>query len=204
MFIFFILAFTALFSPLSTIDQIQVIIWFSLYLLTNFIIGFHPFSFKWNIIRLISVLMIFYITIRNLDQSIYFLSLLMPVSQDKIDFVHDFEVKSMNFYKNKSSVFYLKNLTLDITNFINNLNEDDNYWVSLSFYPDISGYNMEDGLKLYISDPILINKDSSPFLLTQFILHRLNVMIDFYYLDDSIINSEDPVIIVKFTEIELN
>jgi len=63
---------------------------------------------------------------------------------------------------------------------------------------------MEDGLKLYISDPILINKDSSPFLLTQFILHRLNVMIDFYYLDDSIINSEDPVIIVKFTEIELN
>jgi len=51
----------------------------------------------------------------------------MPVSQDKIDFVHDFEVKSMNFYKNKSSVFYLKNLTLDITNFINNLNEDDNY-----------------------------------------------------------------------------
>lgn len=63
---------------------------------------------------------------------------------------------------------------------------------------------MDDALKLYISDPILINKDSSPLLLTQFINHKLNVMIDFYYLDDSIINSKDPVIIVKFTEIELN
>lgn len=134
MFILFILAFTALFSQLSTIDQIQVIIWISLYLLTNFIIGFHPFSFKWNIIRLLSILVIFYITIRNLDLSIYYSSLLMPFSQDKIDFVHDFEVKSMNFYKTKRSVFYIKNLTLDITNFINNLNENENYWVSLSFF----------------------------------------------------------------------
>jgi len=59
-------------------------------------------------------------------------------------------------------------------------------------------------MQIYICDPILINKDSSPLLLTQFINDRLNVMIDFYYLDDSIINSKDSIIIVKFTEIELH
>jgi len=51
----------------------------------------------------------------------------MPFSQDKIHFVHDFDVKSIKFYDIKNSLFYLKNLTLDITNFINNLNEEDNY-----------------------------------------------------------------------------
>ena len=204
MFILFILALTALFYHVSTIDQIQVIIWILLYLVTNFIIGFHPFSFKWNIIRVFSIIMILYITIRNIDQSIYITSLLMPFSQDKIHFVHDFDVKSIKFYDIKNSLFYLKNLTLDITNFINNLNEEDNYWISLSFYPDISVYNIDGAMQIYICDPILINKDSSPLLLTQFINDRLNVMIDFYYLDDSIINSKDSIIIVKFTEIELH
>jgi hypothetical protein len=56
---------------------------------------------------------------------------------------------------------------------------------------------------MYISDPILINRDSNPLLLTKFIMNRLNLMTDLYYLDDSIINSSDPVIIVKYTEIKL-
>jgi hypothetical protein len=59
-------------------------------------------------------------------------------------------------------------------------------------------------MQLFISDPILINKDSSSILLTQFIMDRLHIMIDFYYLDDSIINNNDSIIVVKFTEIELS
>lgn len=53
--------------------------------------------------------------------------------------------------------------------------------MSLTFYPDISGYANGEGIKLYISDPILINKDSDSLLLTKFIMNRLNLMIDFYY-----------------------
>lgn len=73
----------------------------------------------------------------------------------------------------------------------------------MSFYPDINGYGNDEGIQLHISDPILINKDSSSLLLTKFIMNRLNIMIDFYYLDDSFINSRDPIIVVKYTEIEL-
>lgn len=39
-------------------------------------------------------------------ESIYALSLLMPFSQDKIHFVKDFSVKSLNYHKTKGSVFF--------------------------------------------------------------------------------------------------
>lgn len=137
------------------------------------------------------------------NQNIYLLCILTPFCQDKIHYVHDFQIKSLNFYEEKGTIFVLNKLTTDITDFLNNLNENDNYWLSLSFYPDINGYANNEGLKLYISDPILINRDSCPLLLTKYIMNRLNLMIDFYYLDDSIINSANPVITVKYTEIEL-
>ena len=54
-----------------------------------------------------------------------------------------------------------------------------------------------------ISEPILINKSSCPILLSSYIMSRLNLMIDFYYLDDSIINSKDSIIVIKYIEIEL-
>lgn len=184
-------------------DQIQVIIWIVFYLIANFLVGFHPFSFKWNIIRLISIIMILYITIRNFDQSIYLMSLLIPLSKDKIHYVHDFEIKSLNFYQERSTILYLNDLKSDLNDFICNLDENNDFWVSISFYPDLVVYNIDDGMKLYICDPILVNRDSDPLLLSQFITTRLQRMIDFYYLDDSIIDNKDSVLIVKFTEIEL-
>jgi len=35
-------------------------------------------------------------------------------------------------------------------------------------------------------------------------MNRLFIMVDMYYLDDSIINCDNPVIIAKYTEIELH
>jgi hypothetical protein len=98
---------------------------------------------------------------------------------------------------------YLNDLKSDLNDFICNLDENNDFWVSISFYPDLVVYNIDDGMKLYICDPILVNRDSDPLLLSQFITTRLQRMIDFYYLDDSIIDNKDSVLIVKFTEIEL-
>jgi hypothetical protein len=204
MFILFILAFTATYLQVSVIDQIHIIIWIAFYLIANLIIGFHPFSFYWNIIRILSIIMILYLSYKNLDQSMYLTSLLIPISQDKIHYVHDFDVKSLDFYKPNRTVLKIHELTLDIMDFLKNLNDDDNYWVSLSFYPTITGYSIDDGMQLFLSDPILINKDSSAITLTQFIMDRLQLMIDFYYLDDSIINNNDGIIVVKFIKIELS
>jgi len=133
------------------------------------------------------------------------LALLTPFSVDEIHFAHnfDFSFKSLNFLQEKGSIFNIENLTRDIRIFLKNLNESDSYWATLSFYPDINGYANEEGIKMSISPPILINKDSCPILLSKFIMNRLNIMIDLYYLDDSIFDSQESIIIIKYTEIEL-
>ena len=204
MFILFILAFTATYFEFPITDQIQVIIWISLYFISNFLIGFHPFSFKLNIIRILSIIVILYLSYKNLDLSIYSISLLIPLSKDKIHYAHDFEVKSINIYQERSTILYLNDLKSDLNDFICNLDENNNFWISISFYPDLVVYNIDDGMKLYICDPILVNRDSDQLLLSQFITTRLQRMIDFYYLDDSIIDNKDSVLIVKFMEIELS
>jgi hypothetical protein len=203
MFILFILAFSATYLHVSVTDQIHIIIWIAFYLIANLIIGFHPFSFYWNIIRILSIILILYLSYKNLDQNIYSISLLIPISKDKISYVHEFEIKSLEFYKTRNTVLFLNDLKSDLNDFIDGLDEDSDYWISLSFFPTMTGYGLDDGMQLYIADPILINKDSSSILLTQFIENRLQLMIDFYYLDDSIFDNDEAIIVVKFTEIEL-
>jgi hypothetical protein len=55
------------------------------------------------------------------------LCLLPAFSLDKIHYVHDFEVKSLNIYQERKSMLLLKNLTRDLIIFLENLNETDNY-----------------------------------------------------------------------------
>ena len=173
-----------------------------LYLISNLFIGINPYNLKLHIFRMLSIIAILVVIYNNTNESSYLLSLLTPFSVDKIHFVHDFDIKHLNIYGERKSMLLLKDLTKDLTDFLDNLNKADNYWASLSFYPDIVVYN--EGTQMHLCDPILINRDSSPLLLTNFIMSRLNLMIDSYYLDDSIINTKDAIIIVQFTEIELN
>jgi hypothetical protein len=71
--------------------------------------------------------MILYLTIRNFDQSIYLMSLLIPLSKDKIHYVHDFEIKSLNFYQERSTILYLNDLKSDLNDFICNLDENNDF-----------------------------------------------------------------------------
>jgi hypothetical protein len=41
-----------------------------------------------------------------------------------------------------------------------------------------------------LSNPVLINLNSSPTTINKFILERLEYMVDYYYLDDTIIQKE--------------
>ena len=41
-----------------------------------------------------------------------------------------------------------------------------------------------------LSEPFLINRNSSGTTINKFILERLNYMVDYYYLDDTIIQKE--------------
>jgi len=175
-----------------------------IFFISNTLIGLNPYQKELHIIRIMSVILIIFTLYHNQSQFLIgSILLLPPFSLDKIHYVHDFDIKFLNFSNEKRSIFFLKNLTKDIINFLDNLSENDNYWAVLYFYPNIEGYENEEGIEMKIFKPIIINKDSCPLLLSKHIMNKLNLMIDFYYLDDSIINSNDSIIIIKYTEIEI-
>lgn len=55
---------------------------------------------------------------------------------------------------------------------------------------------------MILSKPFLINKYSSAETITKFIYERLEIMVDYYYLDDTVIedtkNGAGPVVWLKF------
>ena len=48
---------------------------------------------------------------------------------------------------------------------------------------------------MLLSNPFLINKFSSPTLISKFINERLELMIDYYYLDDSVLEESSIVLL---------
>jgi hypothetical protein len=141
--------------------------------------------------------------------SLYTMSIFIPFSFFEIDFRDSFEWK-FNSYRVKPVISYFKIQTLakDIIELLNSLNDDENYSMSLSF---ISSYNEwpENKVKidpLFIDDAIIINKESDPILITQFIMKRLDdkgLFITDWLLKDSSINSMDPVILTVIVAIKV-
>jgi hypothetical protein len=75
----------------------------------------------------------------------------------------------------------------EIPNFLSKLNNEDNYAVNILFVPEFFLSTSIDLPKLSISKPILINRLSSATTLSKFIDERLDIMIDYYFTDDTIL-----------------
>jgi hypothetical protein len=142
-------------------------------------------------------------------KSLYTMSILIPFSFFEIDFRDSFEWK-FNSHRVKPVISYFKIQTLakDIIELLNSLKDDENYSMSLSF---ISSYNEWEENKdkihpLFIDDAIIINKESDPFLISQFIMKRLDdkgLFITDWLFKDSSINSMDPVILTVIVAIKV-
>jgi hypothetical protein len=159
---------------------------------------------------LIFLLIIGFIFFKYLKtNSLYTMSILIPFSLFEIDFRDSFEWK-FNSCRVKPVISYFKIQTLakDIIELLNSLKDDENYSMSLSF---ISSYNewQENKVKihpLFIDDAIIINKESDPILITQFIMKRLDdkgLFITDWLFKDSSINSMDPVILTIIVPIKV-
>lgn len=110
-------------------------------------------------------------------KSIYTLSILIPFSQFEIDFRDSFNWKKGSF-RVKPIISYLKiqTLTEDIIKLLHSLNDDENYSMSLSFIPSYRKWqdNKEKITPFFIDDAIIVNKESEPILISEFILKRLD------------------------------
>jgi hypothetical protein len=128
---------------------------------------------------------------------------ILPISIDKISYFKEIESKLFTIDSNwKSKNFYLFNSD-EISDFLKNLDVDDNYIATIEFIPNLSEYN-SDSPQLILSKPFLINRLSSSTTLSVFIMERLNYMVDYYYLDDSIIQKLDgigPIVKINYSKI---
>jgi hypothetical protein len=141
--------------------------------------------------------------------SVYAMSILIPFSFYEIDFRDSFDWK-FNSYGVKPKISYhnLQTLTNDIELLLLSLTNDVNYSMSLSF---ISSYNVWKDNKekidpLFINDAIIVNKESDPVLITQFIMQSLNekgLFITNWLFKDDIINKIDPVILTVTVAIKV-
>jgi len=141
--------------------------------------------------------------------SLHSLSILIPFSYFEIDFRDSFEWK-INSYRVKPKISYLQiqTLTEDIIKLFNSFNEDENYSMSLSFISSYKEYevNKEKIKPLFIDNAIIVNKESDPVLITQFIMQTLNdkgFFVSNWLFKDSSINWLDPMILTATVCIEV-
>jgi hypothetical protein len=133
--------------------------------------------------------------------SLYTMSILIPFSLFEIDFRDSFEWKFDSYgVKAKISYIKLQTLTKDIIKLLDSLKDDENYSMGLSFIPSYKKWqdNKDKVHPLFIDNPIIINKESDPIIITQFIMNKLNdkaYFVSNWLFKDSSINSMDPVIL---------
>lgn len=76
--------------------------------------------------------------------------------------------------------------------------------MSLSYIPSYRDWKDKGIIPIDLEDPIIVNKESDPILITQFIMETLNKkrLID-RFLDDDFINLADPVILTVIIPIDV-
>ena len=161
-------------------------------------------------IRILSIVLAIYLINKLIfNNSLYSISVLIPFSLFEIDFRDSFEWK-FNSFKIKPVISYhnLQTLTKDIEHLLLSLNDDENYSMGLSF---ISSYkewnsNKENIHPIFIDDAIIVNQESDPILITQFIMENLDkkgLFITNWLFNDESINSIDPVILTVTVPIKI-
>jgi hypothetical protein len=112
------------------------------------------------------------------------------------------------FLSNNSYIdrFYF-NDSIEIKHFLKNLEIDTVYVATLEFVYSEMLIDEEDPIIL-LSKPILITKNSNPTVISKFIIEKIRLVCDIYFLEDEILtckqgNKDGPGVIIKYSKINL-
>ena len=174
-----------------------------IFLISNFLIGFNPFSKELHVIRIISIFVIIFILHYNSIDTNIASSYILPFSINSISYLHELDSPWGISSEQKIEIFYLFK-TKETSDFLNKLDDEDNYTAFIEFIPDV--LLLESDIPVMVlSKAFLLNKFSSEEIITKFIFERLEEMVDYYYLDDSIIQEVKqgggPVVILRYAKI---
>ena len=173
-----------------------------------------PNNINSRLIQLISLAFIAFVIIINLKililgDTLYKLAFIFPFSINKITYLDDiYSNEDSNIYYFRNSYinrFYLMDKN-EVADFLLNLDNSKIYLITFEFVISWLQYE-EDSPILILSKPILTTKDSNPSLISDFILSKIRLACDNYYLDEEIMvmmnNSDGPGVIVKYSEFRI-
>ena len=209
MILLLLLSLVIIYAFFGTFVLIQILIWSLVLFLSNFLIGINPFNKEFHTIRIMSIIVIIFIVYYNSIKLNVANAFILPLSISNITYLDDFtkDHRGIIVDPNVNKELLYSITTGETSKLLNNLDSDSNYIGAIEFINDLSIYfsDVDNGNsntpKMILSNPFLFNKFSSPSLLTKFMNERLEMMIDYYYLDDSVL--EDSSIIL-FTYSKIN
>jgi len=210
MILLLLLSLITIYMFFGTFVLIQILIWTIVLFLSNFLIAINPFSKEFHIIRIMSVIVIIFILYYNSIKLNIATALILPLSISNISYLNDYSDKDSPIiidFNVKKELLYLHNVD-ETTKFINNLDRDSNYIATIEYINDLSIYHLDvynnnnNTPRMILSDPFLINKFSSTTLLTKFMNERLELMIDYYYLDDSVLQ-DSTIILLTYSKFNI-
>jgi len=201
MILFLLSFFTFTYIYFGLFVFIQIFIWTIIFFLSNFLHGINPLSKEFIIIRIMSILVIIFILYYNSGNLTVAATTILPLSISKITYVD--EINQSIYIGNGPRFEVFESFEIEETkDFLTRLEDDANYLINMEFIPDVTNHD-EDAPQLILSKPFLINTNSSPTTITKFINERLNFRVDYFYLDDSIIQNTGTTPIVKFTFVKV-
>ena len=175
----------------------------TIFLISNFLIGFNPFSKKLHVIRITSIIVIIFILYYNSIEMEIATTCILPFSIKSISYLHELDSPWGISSEQKIEIFYLFK-TKETSDFLNKLDDEENYTAFIEFIPDV--LLLESDIPVMVlSKAFLLNKFSSEEIITKFIFERLEEMVEYYFLDDSIIQEVKqgggPVVILRYAKI---
>jgi hypothetical protein len=159
------------------------------FLISNSLLGINPYSKDLLTVRIMSIILILFILYYNSRDIFISTAFMVPLSINRISYIDDLDIPVfIDLESQKLEI--LSKLTIEETNdFIKKLNDNETYLVELEFIPNIQLWDL-DAPTMILCKPILINKYSSATMINKFIMNRLDFRVDYYYLDDIIIQKE--------------
>jgi hypothetical protein len=139
--------------------------------------------------RWLQIILIIFILYYNSRDILISSALMLPLSISRISYINDLDVPAFTDFESEKIEIFSQFTVKETTDFLNKLEDNESFIVEIGFIPNIALWDI-DAPQMLLSKAFLINKNSSSTTINKFIMDRLDYMVDYYYLDDTILQKE--------------
>lgn len=178
---------------------ISLVIWLMVFFLSNFLIGIDPNNKEMYIIRIISILIIIFILYYNSIQFTISSAFIVPLSVTTITFLEDLLNEDHNYsfdiiyFRNPNFIWLKFGDFQEIMDFLTLLESDKAYIANFELIFDQNGFEFGEPT-INLGSPILISKDSNPWLISDYLKSKIVKSSNSFDLNDQ----NEVSILVKY------